>query len=137
MRAAVNLRFQNGATQPKTLWVDRGKGFYHPHTGAITREYKQALATHGFKAALGDDASIQPGRLQELMLHETAVSWMRRRLARTVPAKAWEETPREYAVRLKTCCDEINAELNVEGLCRGFPKRIDKLVQKKGGRLKE
>ena len=34
-------------------------------------------------ATLGNDASVQPGCLQELMLHETAVSWIRVRLART------------------------------------------------------
>ena len=42
-----------------------------------------------------------------------------------------------YASRLKACCDEIHCDLNVAGLCRAFPKRIRKLVQNKGGRLKE
>ena len=136
VRAAVNKRFQNGASQPKTIWVDRGKGFYQPATGKITVAYKKALAAHGFQAALGDDASIQPGRLQEMMLHETAVSWMRRRLASTLPAKPWEETRQEYASRLKACCDEINRDLDVEALCRAFPRRIQNLVKKQGGRLK-
>ena len=74
-----------------------------------------------------------------MMLHETAVSWMRRRLARTLPAKPWEETRQEYASRLKACCDEINRDLDVGALCRAFPRRIQNLVQKKkkkGGRLK-
>ena len=136
VRAAVNKRFQNGASQHKTIWVDRGKGFYQTATGKITVAYKKALAAHGFQAALGDDASIQPGRLQEMMLHETAVSWMRRRLASTLPAKPWEETRQEYASRLKACCDEINRDLDVEALCRAFPRRIQNLVKKQGGRLK-
>ena len=85
---------------------------------------------------MGDDASIQPGRLQEMMLHETAVSWMRRRLASTLPAKPWEETRQEYASRLKACCDEINCNLDVEVLCRALPRRIQNLVKKQGGRLK-
>ena len=113
-----------------------GKGFYQTATGKITVAYKKALAAHGFQAALGDDASIQPGRLQEMMLHETAVSWMRRRLASTLPAKPWEETRQEYASRLKACCDEINRDLDVEALCRAFPRRIQNLVKKQGGRLK-
>ena len=71
-----------------------------------------------------------------MMLHETAVSWMRRRLARTLPAKPWEETRQEYASRLKACCDEINRDLDVGALCRAFPRRIQNLVKEKGGRLK-
>ena len=87
VRSAVNLRFQGGVTQPDTIWTDRGKGFYAPGNGHITPAYKEALRQHKFKAALGDDASAQPGNLQELMLHETAVSWIRLRLARSQNAK--------------------------------------------------
>ena len=137
VRAAVNVRFQGGATQPDTLWTDRGKGFYFTGNGHITGAYKQALRDHSFKAALGDDASVQPGNLQELMLHETAVSWIRYRLARTVPTKPWEESREAYTARLKRICEDINANLDVEGLCRGFTKRIEKLVDREGGRLSE
>ena len=86
---------------------------------------------------MGDDASIQPGSLQELMLHETSVAWIRHRLAKSVPAKAWEESRDAYATRLKRIVDEINKCHDVEGLCRGFVTRIDKLVDRKGGRLSE
>ena len=135
VRAAVNKRFQNGADQPDVLWTDRGKGFYHTGTGVITGGYKQALADHGFTAALGDDASVQPGNLQELMLHETAVAWIRLRLSRTVPAKPWEETRVAYATRLKDICADINANLDVDGLSRAFKKRAQELVKRNGGRL--
>ena len=97
--------------------------------------YQEALRAHRFKAALGADASVQPGHLQELMLHETAVSWIRVRLARTVPARAWEETREAFAARLKRVGEEINGTLDVEGLCREFPARIEALVAKKGDRL--
>ena len=136
-RAAVNLRFQGGATKPDTIWTDRGKGFYFPGNGRITGAYQQALRDHSFKAAFGDDASVQPGSLQELMLHETAVSWIRYRLGRTVPAKPWEESRADYTARLKMVCEEINTNLEVENLCRGFQKRIQTLVDREGGRLKE
>ena len=33
--------------------------------------YKQALRDHSLKTIHGDDASAQPGKLQEVMLHET------------------------------------------------------------------
>ena len=69
------------------------------------------------------------------MLHETAVSWIRLRLARSVPAKAWEETREQYTARLKEVCREINDNLDVEGLCRALLTRIDKLVENGGDRL--
>ena len=75
--------------------------------------------------------------MQELMLHETSVSWLRYRLAETVPKRSWEETPEAFGIRLRLCAADINAKLDVEGLCRGFPKRVQKLLDKKGGRLKE
>ena len=68
--AAVNLRFQGGVQQPDTLWTDRGKSFYSPNNGVMTVGYKEALREHHFKAALGENASVQPGNLQELMLHD-------------------------------------------------------------------
>ena len=56
-----------------------------------------------------DDASLQPGALQEVMLHETAVAWCRYKLARCLPARPWLETPEEYRTRLKAAVAEINA----------------------------
>ena len=117
--------------------MDRGKGFYNPGSGKITPEFQATLAECRFKAFWGDDASVQPGHMQELMLHETAVSWMRHLLTETTPPNAWEETPVQYAARLRRCCAHINSRIDVEGLCRDFPNRIKILLDKKGGRLKE
>ena len=96
----------------------------------------QALRGARLKAFWGDDASAQPGQLQEMMLHETAVSWMRVRLAETVPVREWQETREQYADRLRRCVADINDRLDVDGLCRGFNKRVATLRKKKGGRLK-
>ena len=38
--------------------------------------------------------------------------------------------------RLKRCCEEVNRECDVEGLCQGFPKRIKLLQAKEGQRVK-
>ena len=135
--AAVNVRFPNAATKPSWVFVDRGKGFYNLGNGKITQAYKAALKDCGFRAFWGEDASVQPGHLQELMLHETAVSWLRVRLEQSLPPRPWEETPEAYAARLRQCCADVNAQLNVDGLCRAFPTRIRKLVERKGDRLKE
>ena len=86
---------------------------------------------------MGDDASLQPGNMQELMLHETSVAWIRHRLAKSVPAKPWEESRDAYTARLKRIVEEINRNRDVEGLCKCFLTRIAKLVDKNDGRLSE
>ena len=47
----------------------------------------------------------------------------------------WEETREAYGKRLKRCCEEVNKDLDVDGLCRAFPKRLRKLDEQDGGRL--
>ena len=120
---------------PRTLFSDRGPGFHNPGTGAITAGFKQALRQHGLRAFMGEDASQQPGELQELMLHETAVAWMRYKLARCVPVRPWLETPTEYGQRLKTVVADINRAHDVESLCNELPGRVEKLLLAAGGRL--
>ena len=68
------------------------------------------------------------GHMQEILLHDTAVSWIRCRLAQTLPKECWKETPAEYEARLKRVVADINANLDVEGLCRRLPDRLRKLV---------
>ena len=86
-------------------------------------------------AWLGADASLQPGCLQELMLHETAMAWVRERLKKTVPARPWEETVEAYSSRLKDVAAHINRMHDVEGVCRELPSRVEKLMQRKGDRI--
>ena len=137
VRAAINVRCQAASQQPKHVFVDRGKGFYTPVSGQITAKYSAALAENGLVPMMGQNARLQPGSLSEVLLHETAVSWLRVRLAETVPTQAWAETREEYSSRLRQCCQAVNSAYNVDGLCRDFPARIAKLRQSKGGRLKE
>lgn len=134
VRAAVNLRFQT-ADKPSVVFVDRGQGFFNNNGGKITEQFKTALQEHSLKTFNGEDASMQPGRLQELMLHETAVSWIRHRENNTRPSCAWQETPAELGTRLREICKDINENLDVEGLCRALPRRLDKLEQAKGDRI--
>ena len=136
IRGALNVRFQSAATQPKFLFTDRGRGFFLPNSGAITPQYKQALVENNLQTFMGDDASSQPGSMQDFLLHETAVSWLRYRLAQSTPRRSWEETRPEYGRRLKRCCDEINKDLDVEGLSKQLPKRLKLLKDSGGDRLK-
>lgn len=133
VRSALNLRFRSD--QPTTLFVDRGKGFYNPGTGKITDKFKDALRENELKTFFGDDASAQPGNLGDVLLHETAVSWVRYRLERTLPRTPWTETVEEFSARLKEVAADINNKLNVEGLCWKFPGRVQELIDREGDRL--
>ena len=48
----------------------------------------------------------------------------------------WEETVEELGTRLRSICQDINDNCDVEGLCRKFPKRIQDVVDAKGDRIK-
>ena len=84
---------------------------------------------------MGNDASEQPGALQELMLHETAVAWLRYKLTMSVPKRSWLETPEEYRTRLKGVVAEVNRDYDVDNLCRELPTRVENLRLEQGGRL--
>ena len=101
----------------------------------ITEGYRSALRQHGLKCFFKDNASVQPGELQEVMLHETTVAWMRQRLSKTRPQQAWTETREEYRSRLKTCAAYIGENYNVEGLCRESPTRLRQLKEAEGDRI--
>ena len=86
-------------------------------------------------AYYGDNASIQPGTLQEVMLHETAVSWIRYRERTRRPATPWTETYADFGTRLRSICQEINNTLDVEDLCRALPARAQAVVDAEGRRI--
>ena len=134
VRAALNVRFP-GSSCPNVLFTDRGNGFYSSCTGAITEGYRQALRDNGLRAFFSREASLQPGQLQEVLLHETAVSWLRDRLSKTLPHKAWEETVDQYRARLKHCASYINKHFDVDALCHALPDRLEELRRRQGDRL--
>ena len=131
---ALNIRFQNG-TAPKILFVDRGPSVWATNSGRIKAEFKEALRENGLRTYHGDNAGQQPGSLQDFLLHETAVSWIRRRETLNRTTRPWEETAEHLAGRLKEAVQDINDTLDVEGLCRAFPRRLQKLVETRGERL--
>ena len=113
VRSALKMRLQSAASQPECLFTDRGRGLHFPNSGAITAEYKQALADNDLEAFMGDNALIQPGSMQDVLLHETAVSWLRHRLAQSTPKQCWKETRVEYGRRLKRCCEAVNKDFDL------------------------
>ena len=134
IRKVVDKRFP-GPGKPKILFVDRGQGFYHKMGGKITPQFKAALRDNSLKAYYGDDAKAQPGKLQELMLHETAVAWIRHQEEQTRPKEPWLESVADYTSRMKGVAQDINSRLKVHGLCRAFPKRVTKLIEAEGDRI--
>lgn len=134
VRSALNVRFQ-GDAPPTIVFTDRGQGFFHIKTGTITNEYKEALQEHGLRAYYGNDASVQPGNLQEVMLHETAVAWVRKRETVTQCRQPWTETVSDFSARLRSICQYINANYDVEGLCKDLPNRLQKVRDNLGDRI--
>ena len=114
--------------KPDLLFTDRGQGFYALKNGAITSDYQQALQTHGLSTVMGTNAQKQPGDLKDVLLHETAVSWLTHRLTVTLPPKPWEETVPDFLRRLHAACEYVHTHYDVDSLCRAWPERITKLV---------
>ena len=99
VRAGLNARFPDGC--PKRSFMDRGNGFYGSGSGAMTDSYRAALKANKPKAFIGTCASMRPGCLQGVMLRETAMAWVRIRLAKTAPKNCWTESVAERHKRLK------------------------------------
>ena len=117
-------------------------GFYYTHPGTITGFYDAATRQHNFKPWASLDstkvARAQPAEIQDDLLHETAVAWVRSRLASTTPTVPWEETPEDFANRLQEAADFANADYDVSGLCRELNWRLEQLVKvTHGDRLKK
>ena len=76
--------------------------------------------------------------MADLLLHETAVAWFRKRLQAEKPvAKPWEETYEQWTVRAREAVRSINADYDVRGLCKEFPDRLATCVDKGGDRLRK
>ena len=133
LRAAVNVRVRGA--KPKTVFVDRGRGFYNPGTGGITPEFAAALHDHDFRAFMGADAARQPGFLADVLLHETAVSWVRELEAKTTPAAPWHETRVAFGERLREIARRVNEKHNVAGHCRKLPGRVQDVIDREDDRL--
>ena len=133
VRHAVNARFP-GDDQPSILFTDRGQAFY-TLAGHITGEYQAALQEHSFTAFAGDSASKQPGNMADVLLHETAVAWIRRREGKVRPKEAWNESVAAFGARMKAICQDINDTCEVADLCKKFPKRLQDLKEREGDRL--
>ena len=127
-----------GALMPRVVVSDRGPGFYQSLTGHIVKDYVDALDKNGFRPFAGSDASTQPPDIPDLLLHETAVGWIRNYLRKHPFARSGTLDVQEARLRklLKQCADHINAHYDVDRLCDRFPARLQEMIDKGGQRLK-
>ena len=137
---ALDKMLGRASKKPRTLFTDRGPGFYHRRWGTITGDYESACREHGFKPWAGTNSKrgprAQPPDVADFLLHETTVSWLRSLEEQTRPVRPWEETPGELEKRLQQAVSWINKKYNVRGLCRGVPDRLRALVHEtRGDRL--
>ena len=95
-----------------------------------------ALDGTGLALFWGQDASAQPGCCADVLLHETAVSWIRKKLTATTPKRPWLESREQYAARLRQVVADINRSYAVGALCQRFPDRLHELIRRQGDRLR-
>ena len=137
LRGLLRKMLGSGALLPRTIFTDRGPGFFHRSWGTITGDYESACKEHGFKPWQGSNAKqgphAQPRDIPDVLLHETAISWLRRGEEGTRPKKPWEETPKEFAARLQKVAKSVNENYNVRDLALEFPDRLHALVRKTCG----
>ena len=125
------------ARVPRILFTDRGTGMYAP-TGRIVEKYARAVKSAGFHVHWGDDASQQSPDLGDVVLHETAVAWIRARLRKEKPVGVpWEESQQQWSQRVRRVVKRINETYDVNGLCSEFPERLEKVVAGEGERLRK
>ena len=130
-----NASRQASPSQACCSWI-WGRAFFNTVTGRVTAELAAALEPTELELFWGDDAHEQPGYCADVLLHETAVAWIRKGLSTSVPRFPWKETRAQHSRRLRDVVAAINGRHNVEGLCKGLPIRLDTLKSRQGDRLK-
>ena len=69
------------------------------------------------------------------MLHETSVAWIRRRETVSQIRQPWTETVEQLTSRMRGIVQYINANHDVENLCRELPARMQAVIDAEGGRI--
>ena len=122
---------------PRVLFTDRGTGMY-TSGGRVVKDYKAAVHQTGFRVFWGDDATTQSPDMGDVLLHETAVAWFRKRMRKEKPhGVPWKETPHAWEMRARLALQHINEHFQVAALCREFPGRLRTLVDCDGERLRK
>ena len=125
------------ARLPRTVFTDRGTGMYIP-LGKIVHKYEEALQHAGFKPYWKDNAGRQSPDMGDLLLHETAVAWFRKRMVALKPeVLPLLETREMWCRRAHQAASYATNEYDVAGLCREFPARLQQCLDEDGERLRK
>ena len=117
--------------------TDRGTGLYNCR-GKAVRAYSAAVKAAGFKFFWGDDASQQSPDMPDLLLHETAVAWFRKKLSKQRPVCVpWEETQAQWTARARHVVAFLNENHRVDRLCKQFPQRLRACKDSDGERFRK
>ena len=119
------------------IFTDRGTGMY-TSAGKAVACYADAVEKAGFRLFWGLDAQRQSPDMGDVLLHETAVSWFRKRMREEKPDVApWQETEEQWAQRANRSVARMNKDYDVAGLCRQFRNRLQDVVDSEGDRLRQ
>ena len=125
------------ARLPRTLFTDRGTGLFNSR-GRAVKAYSAAAKGAGFRLYWGNDASQQSPDMPDLLLHETAVAWFRRKLSKQRPVCVpWEETVAQWTARARRVVAFLNDNYRVDRLCQQFPTRLRACRDSDGERLRK
>ena len=102
--------------------TDRENGPSHSSTGKTKPLYKAALDTAGLKPLQGDSAKAQSGTRGDVLLHETAMASLRKRLEATTPAEAWKETREQFLTRCPDLAGARRSSPELAGVGRTWPE---------------
>ena len=100
--------------------------------------YAAALRQAGFRPFAGSCAASQPADCPDLLLHETAVGWIRKFFKRHPfhRSKGLEHNLARVKTLMATCVEHINGQYDVEALCSAWPRRLEEVVLANGERMK-
>ena len=130
-------RFQAGISKPGVLFLDRGRAFFNTVTGRVTAELAAALEPTELELFWGAGAHEQPGYCADVLLHETAVAWIRKGSARAYLVSHGRRHGHSTVCAFGTWLRPSTAAItSSEGLCKGLPGRLDALKSRQGDRLK-
>jgi hypothetical protein len=126
----------HSASLPRVVCTDRGPGFYLSgiRNGEIVPAYRAALRAGGFRPFAGDQAEWQPADCPDVLLHETAVGWIRQ-FCKKHPfsrSQSLESNVERVKTLMATCVQHINANHHVRDLCSSFPRRLGDVVEGEG-----
>ena len=124
------------APLPRQIFTDRGTGMY-TSLGKAVVAYAEAVDVAGFRLYWGTNAQRQSPDMGDVLLHETAVAWFRKRMRAEKPEVVpWQESPEQWARRCRRIVASMNKDYDVAGLCRQFPTRLQEVIESEGERLR-